>query len=764
LPRRRYLLIAGAAVAAGGLVLLVTAAVFWQSYGRIIDAKLGGALQSMPRVYGRPFELAPGRGLSPAQFVQRLNDVGYTQRAEVDGPGEFSLSDTSVTVGTRPGTNAPGRTLTVEFSANRPVVTRIADAGGERVPRLALEPPLLAVLTPGEKRRYMPLSGIPQHQIDAVLAIEDRRFYDHPGVDIIRAAGALVTNLRGDRPYLVGGSTLTQQIVKNTFLTPEKTLKRKLQEQFMALVLESRLSKDQLLELYLNDVVLGQRGPFEIHGVAEAARVFFGKHLSNISLAEAATLAGIIQAPSSHNPFRNPERARDRRNLVLREMVSAGFIAEEEAAAAIETPLTVSERALENEAPYFVDYVRSILAERGVALGGDTAADVHTTLDLHLQRLAQQAIDEGLERIDARLAARTRDGQGQPQAALVAIDPRSGEILAVVGGRDYSRTQFNRAVAARRQPGSIFKPFVYLAAFERMAAEGRADITPATVVLDEPTIFKDGEDDYMPANYQNEYDGPITLRRALALSRNVVAIKVAEVTGYDQVANLWQRVGVGTPAKPFPSVALGVFEASPIEMAAAYTLFMNDGAVRPLRALSAITIEGRTERIEDQPLRPVARPDTTFLVTSMMRSVMNEGTGASARASFHLDAAGKSGTTNDLRDAWFVGFTPELLTIVWVGFDDNQPIGLGGSAAALPIWTSFMSAALAARPNLTFEPPEGVSFVDIDPETGMLATPRCPKVQREAFLTDTEPGYFCYLHGGGLWSRFGRTMRRYIRR
>jgi penicillin-binding protein 1B len=221
---------------------------------------------------------------------------------------------------------------------------------------------------------------------------------------------------------------------------------------------------------------------------------------------------------------------------------------------------------------------------------------------------------------------------------------------------------------------------------------------------------------------------------------------------------------VGTEAKPYPSVALGVFEASPIEMAAAYTLFMNDGAVRPLRALSAITIEGRTERIEDQPLRPVARPDTTFLVTSMMRSVMNEGTGASARATFHLDAAGKSGTTNDLRDAWFVGFTPELLTIVWVGFDDNQPIGLGGSAAALPIWTSFMSAALAARPNLTFEPPEGVTFADIDPETGMLATPRCPKVQREAFLADTEPGYFCYLHGGGLWSRFGRTIRRYIRR
>ena len=760
-PRRRTLLIAAGLLGALALVALVTAAVFWQSYGRIIDAKLGDS-REMPRIYGRPFELAPGRGLSSAQLVQRLNDVGYTERETVDGPGEFAIRDNAVTVWVRPGTTEPGRTLTVEFSDRRPVVSRVTDAEGRRVPRLQLEPPLLAVLAPGERRRYIPLSGIPQHQIDAVLAIEDRRFYDHPGVDVIRAFGALITNLRGDRPYLVGASTVTQQIVKNTFLTPAKTLRRKLQEQFMALVLESRLTKDQILELYLNDVVLGQRGPFEIHGVSEAARIFFGKHVSNVTLAEAATVAGIIQAPSSLNPFRNPDRARDRRDLVLREMASAGFISEDEAAAAIETPLVVQERALDNEAPYFVDYVRTLLAERGISAESGRAADVHTTLDLHLQRLAQQAVDSGLERVDERLAARKREGQAQ--AALVAVDPRSGDILALVGGRAYSQTQYNRAIVARRQPGSVFKPFVYLAAFERMAEEGRADITPATVVLDEPTVFKDGEDDYMPANYQNEYDGPITLRRALALSRNVVAIKVAEVTGYDRVADLWQRVGVGTPARPYPSIALGVFEATPLEMAAAYTLFMNDGSVRPLRALGRIATDDGTEDIADQPLRPVARPDTTFLVTSMMRSVMNEGTGASARASFHLDAAGKSGTTNDLRDAWFIGFTPELLAVVWVGFDNNEPIGLGGSAAALPIWTAFMSQALAGRPNLSFEPPEGITFADIDPETGMLATPRCARAQREAFLAGTEPGYYCYLHGGGLWSRLGRGLRRIIRR
>jgi penicillin-binding protein 1B len=371
-------------------------------------------------------------------------------------------------------------------------------------------------------------------------------------------------------------------------------------------------------------------------------------------------------------------------------------------------------------------------------------------------------VDQGLEQVNKQLAARKREGRAQ--AALVAVDPRTGDILAFVGGSAYSQTQYNRAIAARRQPGSVFKPFVYLAAFERMAEEGRADITPASVVLDEPTIFKDGEEDYEPANYQNEYDGPVTLRRALARSRNIVAIKVAEITGYGYVADLWRRVGVGTPAKPYPSIALGVFEVSPFDMATAYTLFMNDGAVRPLRALRDIVENGTIEKIEDQPLRRVARADTTYLVTSMMRSVMNEGTGAGARGNgFSLDAAGKSGTTNDLRDAWFIGFTPELLTVVWVGFDDNQPLGLGGSAAALPIWTSFMKSALAARPNASFQAPPGVTAADIDRETGMLATPRCPQVISEVFLSGTEPRQYCYLHGGNFLTRFGRVLRRIIR-
>ena len=354
-------------------------------------------------------------------------------------------------------------------------------------------------------------------------------------------------------------------------------------------------------------------------------------------------------------------------------------------------PLQIVARALEAEAPYFVDYISQELQAKYPAAG---AVDVYTTLDVHLQRIAQDSLREGIIRLDEILARRKR----QPQAALIAIDPRTGEVLAFVGGRSYNQSQYNRVVSARRQPGSVFKPFVYLAAFEHAQAEGRTDLTPATVILDEPTSFVFNAQTWSPRNYDGEYDGPITLRRALALSRNIAAAKVAESAGYEEVAALWRRVGAGTPPRPYPAIALGVFEATPFEIATAYTMFPNGGTIRPLTAISRLVAKGKDLPLKTTEPRTVARPDTTFLVTNMMRSVINEGTGAGARAAgFALDAAGKSGTTNDLRDAWFVGFTPELLTVVWVGMDDNQPVGLSGTQAALPIWTSFMTAR-AGRP------------------------------------------------------------------
>jgi penicillin-binding protein 1B len=741
--------------------------ILWSSYGRMIDAKISGEERPVPRIFGRPLELRTGEGWSQAQLIQRLNDIGYAQEARAEHPGEFSVAGTSVLLVPRTPAGAAPRVVKVDYT--RPTSTTIAKLtiADKPVDHLTLEAPLLAALAPGERRRYVPLASIPKLMVQAVLAIEDRRFYEHPGVDPIGVVRAIVTNLRGDKPYLVGGSTLTQQIVKNTFLTPEKSPIRKLQEQFMALVLESRFNKDQILELYLNDVVLGQRGPFEIHGVSEAARIFFGKDVRNLTLAEAATIAGVIQSPSRLSPFRNPDRARERRNVVLHEMAEADFVSRAAADAAARQPLVISNRSLENEAPYFVDYVSRLVSDKYAGLlKKDAAVDVYTTLDLHLQRLAQETLNDGLVQVDKQLAARKRAGQAQ--GALMAVDPRTGEILAFIGGRAYNQSQFDRAVAARRQPGSVFKPFVYLAAFEQMAADGKADLTPATVVVDEPTVFKDGENDYTPANYQNEYEGPITLRRALALSRNIVAIKVAEMAGYDHVAALWKKIDTGSAVKPYPSIALGVFEATPFEITEAYTIFANHGTVRPLQAVGHIVENGASREMPAPPPRTVARADTTYLVENMMRSVLNEGTGASARANgFTLDAAGKSGTTNDLRDAWFVGFTPELLTVVWVGFDDNRPIGLSGSQAALPIWTSFMKRALAGHKNEAFDVPDGITFVDIDRDTGQLATPQCPKVIKEAFLAGTEPTQTCELHGRdpvtNMFSKLGGLFRRILR-
>ena len=736
-----------------GIPLVVMSAVmayYWVVFSRMIDARMSGEMtRTDPRVFARPFELHKGQGLTQRQLIDRLNDLGYAHRPRTEQPGEFTVGRDAMVLIPRDGDHK-AQLVRLVFGGRPPKgteATRIdtieLPATKKQTDRITLDAPLITALVADarEKRRDVPLQVIPRPMVEAVLAIEDRRFYDHPGIDPIGIAGAVFRNVFGNKAYLASGSTITQQLVKNTFLTPEKTPKRKMTEWFMSVVLETRLTKDQILQLYLNDVSLGQRGSFAIHGVAEASRLFFAKDIANVNAVEAATIAGVIQSPSRLSPFNNPERAKDRRNVVLRAMVDAGFMASDAAERAVREPLGIVQRALESEAPYFVDYISQELQSKYPSVG---TVDVYTTLDVHLQRVAQDALRDGLTRLDEILARRKR----RPQAALIAVDPRSGEVLAFVGGRSYNQSQYNRAVSARRQPGSVFKPFVYLAAFEHAQAEGRTDLTPATVVLDEPTSFVFNAQTWTPRNYEGEYDGPITLRRALALSRNIAAAKVAESAGYEEVAALWRRIGAGTPPRPYPAIALGVFEATPFEIATAYTLFPNGGTIRPLTTISRLVSKGKDLALQTEKTRTVARPDTTFLVTNMMRSVINEGTGAGARAAgFALDAAGKSGTTNDLRDAWFVGFTPELLTVVWVGMDDNQPVGLSGTQAALPIWTTFMTRALAGHANLTFNPPEGITFVDIDRDTGKVAAPGCPRVFKEAFLAGTEPADVCQLHG-----------------
>ncbi len=761
--------------AAGAIAFVALATLIYNyvSYSRLIDARLHGERErTLPRVYARPVELRRGQSLSEAELVSRLNELGYAEREQAEAPGEFAIDRNAVAINPRGG-DLRGTVVRVVFNApppqrtgrggrpaTAPVARGIRDievVGRGKANEVRFDAPLLtALMTSGgrQKRRVVPLATIPKHVQQAVLAIEDQGFYYHPGINPFRIVSAAVTNVFGGNEFAVGGSTITQQLARMIFLADEfnaelqsgtRSYGRKLQEALMSLVLERRASKDEILELYLNDIYLGQRGSFAIHGVAEASRLFFGKDVANLSIGEAALIAGVIQNPGLRSPFANPKRSVERRNVVLAAMADEDFVSQEAAERAMREPLEVVARAVDNEAPYFVDMVAEQVA---TAFPGVTAqpgqVDVYTTLDLNLQRAALDAVRNGLARVDDLLARRKRNGRAQ--AALIAVDPHTGDIVAMVGGRSYNQSQYNRAVVSRRQPGSVFKPFVYLAAFDEAAATGRTDLTPASLTSDEPDTILFEDQVWEPGNY-DEYDGLITWRRALAMSRNMGTIHVGQAIGFDKVAALWRKVRVGEPPRGFPSITLGVFELTPIEVAQAYTLFLNGGSTRALRGIDRIDAGGKTLRPRNEPLREVTRPDATFLVTNMMRSVLNEGTGASARgAGFTADAAGKSGTTNELRDAWFVGFTPELLTVVWVGFDDNQPVGLSGTQAALPIWTEFMKSATAGRPNVQFEVPEGITFAEIDRDTGKLALPTCPRTFNESFLSGTEPTEFCELH------------------
>ena len=675
----RYALVAAGILAAVSVGIL---SYYYVSYASLIDVRLSGERErTLPRIFARPLVLRQGQAISQPELVARLNDIGYARRTAAEAPGEFAIARDAVAIMPRTTDSGSG-VIHVSFLPGRSAIQRIEVAGRGRSDTVQLDPPLLtALMTPEgrEKRRRVPLASVPTYAQHAVLAIEDQEFYSHPGINPVRIVAAATTNMFGDNPTLVGYSTITQQLARMFFLADEfnaeltegrRSYSRKLREALMSLILERRASKEAILELYLNDVYLGQRGSFAIHGVAEAARLFFGKDIANLSLSEAALIAGVIQSPAPHSPFANPERAIERRNTVLRAMVDEEYISREAADRAAREPLRVVDRAVDNEAPYFVDMVSRQVAQAFPGLiDGTGRVDVFTTLDLNLQRAAIDAVRDGLADVDLLLAGR---GHAEPvQAALIAVNPRSGEILALVGGRSYNQSQYNRVIAARRQPGSVFKPFVFLAAFEYAAEEGRTDLTPASLTADEPATFDFDDQTWEPRNF-DVYDGNITWRRALTMSRNLGTIRVGETIGFRRIAEHWRALGVGTPPQPFPSITLGVFELTPFEVAQAYTPFANAGHVRPLSAI---------DRIEtaDRELRPKQRAPTRA-------------------AGFAFDAAGKTGTTNDLRDAWFVGFTPELLTVVWVGFDDNDPISLTGTQAALPIWTTFMQAALARTP------------------------------------------------------------------
>ncbi len=631
------------------------------------------------------------------------------------------------------------------------------------LPKFSLKPEMLSttINKNREKRRLVSYQDLPKLLVDAVLAAEDRRFFSHSGVDPIRILKALVIDLR-EGETVQGASTLTQQFVKNYFLTPERTWRRKFADAYMSILLEKRLTKEEIFELYSNEIYLGQVGSFSIIGFGEAADVFFDKSVKDLTLAEAAVLAGIITAPNRYTPLRYPERARLRRNLVLDQMAEDGMVTIEEHDKAKSEPLEVKPTAILNysEAPYFVDYVQDILTENMVQVAlGRSRYKVYTTLDMDLQRAAFESLRDNVAALDEHFAQGKRGiPPGTVQASLIAVDPKNGRVLAMVGGRNYGASQFNRITQSKRQPGSIFKPIVYATALET-AYSSSTPLTVASTVVDAPTQFAFENLEYEPRNFKDEYFGQVTMRQAITKSLNIATIKFAEKVGYPKIVELAHRLGLNEQIKPYPAMAIGAFEVTPLEMVRAYTAFANGGLLSDLSPIVKI-YDSKSIPVFTAQYAPkkVLEPEVAYMTTSLLQSVMNNGTGSGVRdRGFTLPAAGKTGTSHD---GWFAGYTPDMLCIVWVGFDDNRELNLTGSLAALPIWADFMKRAVSHRPlsGEDFVVPDGIVQAEIDPTTGLLATDRCLERLNEYFIKGTEPTLFCYgnsyeqMQGGGLQS------------
>jgi penicillin-binding protein 1B len=590
-------------------------------------------------------------------------------------------------------------------------------------------------------RRLIPFHEIPKPMVEALLSAEDKRFFDHFGFDSLRLTKALFVNLRsGDKAQ--GGSTITMQLARSLWLTREKKWTRKFTELAMTLLLEAKLSKEQIFEHYANEVYLGHRDTFEVRGLGQAARAYFNKDLRQVTLAQAATLAGIIQRPSYFDPLRRPDRVIERRNLVLSLMERNGFIDAAQRQQAAGQPLGIAPHFLDDgDAPYFLSMAEDELKQRISAEDLESNSfQVYTSLDLNLQRAAEDAVRVGMDRLDKRLKP-VKKHDKMPQVALIALDPRTGEVRAAVGGRSYVQSQLNR-LNAKRQPGSSFKPFVYAAALASTKSKTLGRISLSTLLDDEPTTYQYGDEIYTPSNFGQRYQGRVVLRRALMQSLNIPTINLAKEIGFKYAVSVAKAAGLkvyGTPA-----AALGSYEATPVELAGAYTIFANEGeAVKPTFLSSVRTADGRV-LFEGTPERKqVLDPRVAWLMLQPLQDVINYGTGAAARsAGLYVHAAGKTGTS---RDGWFAGFISSLLCVVWVGYDDNTELETEASKSAAPIWGEFMKRAVdLGYPATHFgNPPPGLVSAEIDAESGLLAGPGCVKVRTEYYLPGTTPRDTC---------------------
>jgi penicillin-binding protein 1B len=751
----RFLLrpyIALPALFAAALIISVFA-YYWIVFSARIDNLLRGEVFTRSAgIYAAPKQIRAGQNISAEDLLAYLKRAGYVERNQQaeSARGRYAFDGSTIEID--PGAdakvdNAPTyEPLRVQFARGGKSITTITKATGARLDKAQLEPELISSVTGREraKRRVVGFNDLPPELIKAITVTEDRAFFEHHGVNLRGIIRALLRRYDADPNSPLarqGGSSITQQLVKNLLLSPERTLKRKIAEAYMSVILETRLSKEEIFALYCNQVYLGQQSGFSINGFGEASSAYFNKDVTTLTLPESAFLAGLIRSPNRYNPFHDPETARSRRNQVIESMAETGAITPEQAsqAEAAELKMAPAKGRIDiSDAPYFADYVQNQLGDLITGQGADHLR-IYTSVDMDLQRAAYAAVTKQLATLDKIEAKRAPEGT--VQAALVAMNARTGEIVAMVGGRDYSKSQFNRAEALR-QPGSAFKPFVYATALNTAYDPVPRVITPATIFKDEPKTFSYDNQEYSPGNMGDKYSmQPVTLRDAMVHSLNVVTVDVAMEVTIGRVMNLAAKAGLPRVPHAYPAMALGTAEATPLQIASAYTAFAANGTrTAPIAIERVTTGTGETIAQPTAQKNEVMRPEIAYIMTSFMKDVVNRGTGAPIRArGFKFNVAGKTGTS---RDGWFVGYTPNLVCAVWVGFDDGSQLGLTGAASALPIWADFMNAALSNHPEWTgdWQMPEGVQQKEIDPATGQVALADATSKRGELFINGTGPG------------------------
>jgi penicillin-binding protein 1B len=749
-------------VIAAGLLVILLAAVSYGIYLSSFITLPKGDEHPPLLLYGAPFLIKPDLPLVESHLIERLVRLGYREvTVPLQAPGEFRVAEDGVDIFLHgfPELHMPASGIRVRHDQGlvRDVVS--IEHGGNLFPAY-LEPELISGIR-GESRQvreWLPLADIPARFVDMLLSIEDRRFYRHLGIDLVAVARAMWTNF--ERGTVVqGGSTITQQLAKNLFYSPHRTWTRKLKESVAAVVMEAMYSKTDILESYLNEIYLGQVGSVSVYGVREAAHRYFGKRLDELAVEDMALLVGMIKGPNTYSPLKNLPLAKQRRDVVLTRLRDIGTLSDTEWAAAMRAPvLAVPVQDALADAPFFVDF----LLRQTEELTGTPLPDgvkVFTTLDPVLQHIAGKALAAGLEKLEAAHPFLT-DGPDRVQAALVAIDPATGGILAMVGGRDYRTSQFNRAVQAKRQPGSLFKPIVYLAAFEARRDLGKGEpVTPSTFVVDEPVTFDSGAGAWSPQNYDRQFHGTVTVRKALEQSLNVPAVRLAQTVGLKRIRKLARDLGIRSPVDENLSIALGSTTVSLLEITSAFGALANGGLAVPPRPLQSVaSAEGDQLWHTTPERRQAVSPQAAYLVTSLMKGVVSRGTAAKAAfLGLRGVVAGKTGTTDSYRDAWFVGYTPDLVLGLWIGFDEERPLRLSGAQAALPIWVEVARQVIPAEAR-DFPVPQGIVRRDIDPQTGQLATSKCPERVAEVFIEGTEPSVYCEVHGSSLWERLKRTF------